>query len=125
IHLRGGIVMGVVQQKIAFGHAGQRFSLLSVGDGLCAQIPALLISVGTGILVTRSASEVDLGNDIAGQILEQRKAPLVAGAVVMAFSLSPGLPKIPFLVIGGIFFAIGWTLKKQPTRAEREQAEAA
>src|SRR4051794_3685146 len=114
INLLGGIIIGVVQQGMPFTEAGQHFSLVSVGDGLCAQIPALLISVGTGILVTRSGSEVDLGNDIAGQILDQRKAPLVAGAVIMMFALVPGLPKLPFLVIGGIFFAIGWTLKSPP-----------
>src|SRR3712207_1749329 len=67
INLVGGIVVGVLQQKMSFAEAGQHFSLLSVGDGLCAQIPALLISVATGIIVTRSASERDLGNDIAGQ----------------------------------------------------------
>ena len=65
----------------AFGEATHTYSLLTVGDGLAAQIPALLISVATGILVTRSASEKDLGSDIANQILRQRKAPLVAGCV--------------------------------------------
>ena len=75
INLIGGIVIGVMQQGMPFGEAAQHFSLLTVGDGLCAQIPALLISVATGILVTRSASEKDLGSDVAGQILEQRGAP--------------------------------------------------
>ena len=119
INLIGGIVIGVMQQGMPFGEAAQHFSLLTVGDGLCAQIPALLISVATGILVTRSASEKDLGSDVAGQILEQRKAPLVAGAVIMCFALVPALPKIPFLVIGGLFFAVGWTLRKQPNKAAR------
>src|SRR5215217_6879795 len=81
INLLGGIVIGVVQQGLPFSEAAHRFSLLTVGDGLSAQTPALLISVATGIIVTRSASEKDLGNDIAGQILEQRKAPLIAGVV--------------------------------------------
>src|SRR5215208_3289457 len=106
INLVGGIVIGVLQQGMPFGEAAHHFSLLSVGDGLTAQIPALLISVATGILVTRSASEKDLGNDIGGQILEQRKAPMVAGAVIMGFALIPALPKIPFLLIGGLFFAV-------------------
>jgi flagellar biosynthesis protein FlhA len=94
-----------------FGEAAQHFSLLTVGDGLAAQIPALLISVATGIIVTRSASEKDLGNDIAGQVLRQRKAPMVAGAVIILFALVPGLPKIPFILIGGIFAAIGWMMR--------------
>ena len=122
INLIGGIVVGVLQQGMPFSEAVHTFSLLTVGDGLCAQIPALLISVATGILVTRSASEEDLGTDISGQILEQRKAPLVAGVVIMAFALVPALPKIPFLVIGGLFFAVGWSLRKVPNKAEREQA---
>jgi flagellar biosynthesis protein FlhA len=111
INLLGGIVVGVMQQGMPFGEAAQHFSLLTVGDGLAAQIPALLISVATGIIVTRSASEKDLGNDIAGQVFRQRKAPMVAGAVIILFALVPGLPKIPFILIGGIFAAIGWMMR--------------
>ena len=79
INLIGGIIVGVAQQGMSMGEAAQTFSLLTVGDGLAAQIPALLVSVATGIIVTRSASEKDLGNDIAGQIAKNRKAPMVAG----------------------------------------------
>jgi flagellar biosynthesis protein FlhA len=111
INLIGGIVVGMLQQHIGFGDATHRYSLLTVGDGLAAQIPALLISVATGILVTRSASEKDLGSDIANQILRQRKAPLVAGGVVCAFALMPGLPKLPFLFIGGLMAAIGYAVR--------------
>src|SRR3954454_10366961 len=73
INLLGGIVIGLLQQHMTIGEAGHHFSLLTVGDGLSAQIPALMISVATGIIVTRSASEKDLGNDIAGQITGQKK----------------------------------------------------
>src|SRR5688572_5552368 len=125
INLVGGIVVGVMQQGLPFGEAAHKFSLLTVGDGLCAQIPALMISVATGILVTRSASEKDLGSDVADQILDQRKAPLVAGAVIMAFALVPALPKVPFVLIGGLFFAVGWALRNTPNKAEREAAAAA
>jgi flagellar biosynthesis protein FlhA len=111
INLIGGLVVGVLQQHMPFSEAVQHFSLLTVGDGLCAQIPALLISVATGILVTRSNSEKDLGNDIASQVLSQKKAPMVAGCVIIAFALVPGLPKLPFLVIGAGFVAIGWAAK--------------
>jgi flagellar biosynthesis protein FlhA len=125
INLVGGIVIGVVQQGLPFGEAAHKFSLLTVGDGLCAQIPALLISVATGILVTRSASEKDLGSDIAGQILDQRKAPMVAGAVICGFALIPALPKVPFLLIGGMFFAVGWALRNVPNTKEVAATERA
>jgi flagellar biosynthesis protein FlhA len=111
INLVGGIVVGVAQHHLSFTEATQRFSLLTVGDGLAAQIPALLISVATGIIVTRATSGKDLGSDIAGQILRQRKAPLVAASVIGLFALVPGLPKIPFLVIAAIFGAIGWSVR--------------
>ena len=112
INLVGGIMVGVLQQKMPFSEAIQHFSLLTVGDGLAAQIPALLISVAMGIIVTRAASDKDLGTDIAGQILKQDRAPLVAGGVICAFGLVPGMPKIPFFLVGAGFLAIGWALRK-------------
>ncbi len=107
INLIGGIVVGMLQRHLSFSDAIHDYSMLTVGDGLAAQIPALLISVATGIIVTRSASERDLGSEIAKQILQQRKAPLVAGALIMLFALVPGLPKLPFLIIGGLLFMVG------------------
>jgi flagellar biosynthesis protein FlhA len=111
INLIGGIVVGMLQHGLGFEEAIQHYSLLTVGDGLAAQIPALLISVATGIIVTRAASDRDLGSDIAGQILSQRKAPLVAAAAIGGFALIPGLPKLPFLIIAGVFAAIGWGVR--------------
>jgi flagellar biosynthesis protein FlhA len=111
INLIGGIVVGVMQQHLSFPEAVQHYSLLTVGDGLAAQIPALLISVAAGILVTRSASERDLGNDIASQIFKQQKAPMVAAGVICAFALVPGLPKLPFLLVGGALAGIAYALK--------------
>jgi flagellar biosynthesis protein FlhA len=107
INLVGGIVVGVLQHHDSFSDAIQTYSLLTVGDGLAAQIPALLISVATGIIVTRTASERDLGSELAKQVLQQRKATLVTGSVILCFALVPGLPKIPFLIIGGTLFFIG------------------
>src|SRR5687767_3955392 len=83
INLIGGIVIGVLQQGMPFGEAASHFSLLTVGDGLCAQIPALLISVATGIIVTRSASDDDLGTDTAKQVLSNKRAPMVAGGALI------------------------------------------
>src|SRR3954465_4536002 len=111
INLIGGIVVGMAQQALPLAQAVQHYSLLTVGDGLTAQIPALLISVAAGIVVTRSASDGDLGSDVVGQIIGQKRAPLVAGCVVCAFALVPGLPKLPFLMIGGIFAAVGWAIR--------------
>jgi flagellar biosynthesis protein FlhA len=112
INLIGGIVVGVLQHHIGFSAATHKYSLLTVGDGLAAQIPALLISVATGIIVTRSGSKSDLGTELASQILGQKKAPLVAGGAIMVFAMIPGLPKIPFLLVGGMLTAIGWALRK-------------
>jgi len=129
INLIGGIAVGVMQQGRSFSDAIQHFSLLSIGDGLAAQIPALLISVAAGIIVTRSASHGDLGSDVARQIGTQRKAPVVAGVVICLFALVPGLPKIPFIVIGGLFIvagrAIGDLLDEREKEAAVEAAEAA
>jgi flagellar biosynthesis protein FlhA len=111
INLIGGIVVGVAQHGLSFTEATHQFSLLTVGDGLAAQIPALLISVATGIIVTRATSDKDLGSDIASQILRQRKAPLVAATAIGLFALVPGLPKLPFLAIAAIFAAIGWSVR--------------
>ncbi len=129
INLVGGIIIGVMQLGMPFGEAAQHFSLLTIGDGLSAQIPALLISVATGIIVTRAASDQDLGSDIAGQLTAQSKAPMVAGAVICGFALVPGLPKVPFLVVGTIFFLAGRALMKDDkvkaeTEAEEEAARA-
>jgi flagellar biosynthesis protein FlhA len=107
INLVGGIVIGLLHRHLSFTDTIKTYSTLTVGDGLAAQIPALLISVATGIIVTRNASQRDLGSEIAKQILSQRKATLVAGCVIVAFALVPGLPKIPFLVVGGALLFIG------------------
>jgi flagellar biosynthesis protein FlhA len=110
INLLGGIVIGVLQQGMPFSEAVSHFSLLTVGDGLCAQIPALLISIATGIIVTRTASDDDLGTETAKQVLANKRAPMVAGAALLVLALVPGLPKIPFIMMGCLFLAVGWKL---------------
>ncbi len=124
INLVGGIIVGVAQRHLGFSEATHQYSLLTVGDGLSAQIPALLISVATGIIVTRAASDRDLGSDIANQILRQRKAPLVAAGAIGVFALIPGLPKLPFLVIAAIFGAIAWAVRNGLPAAKDADAEA-
>jgi len=124
INLIGGIIVGMLQRHLGFTEATQQYSLLTVGDGLAAQIPALLISVATGIIVTRAASDRDLGSDIASQVLKQRKAPLVAAAAIGGFALIPGLPKLPFLFIAAIFAAVGWAAQKGFPGPEEEPARS-
>ena len=120
INLLGGIGVGMLQRGMGFSEAAHTFPLLTIGDGLAAQIPALLISTAMGIIVTRSGSEADLGSDISSQILRQPKAPMIAGAVIAAMGIVPGMPTLPFLVIGGMFFLLGRAMSgHQQRRAEQ------
>ncbi|HEV3047664.1 MAG TPA: flagellar biosynthesis protein FlhA [Solirubrobacteraceae bacterium] len=125
INLVGGIVVGMLQRHLGFSEATHQYSLLTVGDGLAAQIPALLISVATGIIVTRASSDRDLGSDIANQVLGQRKAPMVAAGAIGLFALVPGLPKLPFLLIAGIFGAIAWAVRNGLPAEQQADAAAA
>ena len=100
VNLFGGFVVGVVQQKLSLGDSIQTFAVLSVGDGLVSQIPALLISVASGLIVTRSATESDMGSDLLAQFSAQRHALQVAGVCVGGIALIPGLPKVPFILVG-------------------------
>ncbi|TNM44185.1 flagellar biosynthesis protein FlhA [Nocardioides albidus] len=102
VNLLGGFAIGVAQYGMPFGEAIQTYSLLSIGDGLVSQVPALLLSVATGLIVTRAVADSDMGSDIVGQIFA-RKMPLrVAGFGALALCAIPGLPKLPFLVAGGL-----------------------
>ncbi len=123
INLVGGLGVGVFQQGMSFGEAVQHFSLLTVGEGLVAQIPALLISVATGIIVTRSVGESNLGRDVTSQIIRQPRAILIAGLVAMALGLVPGLPTLPFFIIGGMVAGLGLVLRR--TLREEEEARVA
>ena len=107
VNLLGGIVVGILQHHLSFSASIHTYSLLTVGDGLAAQIPALLISTATGILVTRSASSADLGSEITGQLLGHPRVPMIAGGVILAMGLVPGLPKLPFFVVGGALVFVG------------------
>ena len=126
INLLAGMAIGVAQQGMAFTDAISHFSILTVGDGLAAQLPALLISTATGILVTRSASEGNLGRDITNQLISQPRAPMMAGGLIILMGLIPGLPKLPFFIVGGIVFLLGRQLKRNAgDELIRKNAESA
>jgi len=102
INLVGGFIIGMVQKDMPAGESLQTYSLLTVGDGLVSQIPALLLSVATGLIVTRATTQGDLGTDAATQLLKQRPALLIAGGGVIVIALIPGMPKLPFMALGAV-----------------------
>jgi flagellar biosynthesis protein FlhA len=121
INLLGGLAIGVFQQGMGFSEAIHHFSLLTVGEGLVAQIPALLISTATGIIVTRAAGESNLGQDLAKQVLAHPRALTITGIVVLCLGLVPGLPKIPFFLIGGGILTIAVMLKNSQKQEEEDR----
>ncbi|RBY95156.1 flagellar biosynthesis protein FlhA [Blastococcus sp. TF02-8] len=123
VNLIGGFAIGVMQRGMAPGEAVSTFSLLTVGDGLVSMIPALLMSTATGIIVTRSATEGDMGTDLLAQLGRFRLPVRIAGGAALALCLIPGLPKLPFLLVGGIFLFIA--SRMADVEEVDEEAEAA
>jgi flagellar biosynthesis protein FlhA len=124
INLIGGIAVGVLQRGMEPMDAVEAYSLMSVGDGLVSQIPALLLSVSTGLMVTRAGGEGDLGSTVVQQFSRQRMAMQIAGAAALALCLIPGLPKLPFLIIGGVVLLIAQRLPKASVLEAQEAAAA-
>ncbi len=113
INLIGGLAIGVAQEGMSFADAVSRYSILTVGDGLVSQVPALLISVASGILVTRTAGSSDLGEALTGQLGRQHRALRYGGVTIGALGLAPGLPMIPFVLVGGTMFYLGYRMANQ------------
>jgi flagellar biosynthesis protein FlhA len=125
INLVGGFAVGVIQKGLSPADAVSQYSLLSIGDGLVSQIPALLLSTATGIIVTRSASDADIGSDLLSQLGRYRQPVRIAGAAALALCLIPGLPKLPFLLVGGVFSVMATRMKEAPVVDEEAEAQAA
>src|SRR3954465_10906343 len=125
INLIGGFAIGVMQRGMAPGEAVSTFSLLTVGDGLVSQIPALLLSTATGIIVTRSATEGDMGTDLLAQLGRFKQPVRIAGGAAIALCLIPGLPKLPFLVIGTVFLVMASRMSETPEEDPDAEAAAA
>lgn len=116
INIIAGIVIGVAQKGMPAPDAAQTYTLLTIGDGLVSQIPALLIATTAGIIVTRVSSEGDdaphLGADVFGQLIAQPKAMAITSTLLFALGLIPGLPTIPFFLMGSIVGVVAYGLYK-------------
>ena len=123
INLVGGMVIGVVQHHMPVGEAVSTYSLLTVGDGLVTQIPALLVSISAGLIITRAAGADDLGSDVTAQFARQHRAVRTGGLAIMALGLVPGLPKLPFLLVGGGAWLLGRRLAAADAELEAEEPE--
>jgi flagellar biosynthesis protein FlhA len=123
VNLIGGFAVGMLQRGLSPDEAITTYSLLSVGDGLVSQIPALLMSVATGVIVTRSTSEGDVGNDLVGQLSRHSEALRVGGVALIGLCVVPGMPKLPFLAAGGLLL-LGSTRTPRPTDAAAAAAAA-
>jgi flagellar biosynthesis protein FlhA len=102
INIIGGFVIGVLQKNMAVVVAAQNYTLLTVGDGLVTQIPALVISTSAGLVVSRAAAESSMGVDFGKQLLSNPRAVYLGALIIFSFGLIPGLPHIPFMVLGAI-----------------------
>jgi flagellar biosynthesis protein FlhA len=107
VNVVGGFAIGVFQMDLSLGEAIQKFTLLSIGDGLVSQIPALILSVGAGILVTRASENSNLGTQLATQLFRYPRAMKITAGMMAVFGLMPGMPMIPFFALAGIAGYLG------------------
>ncbi|PKK91369.1 MAG: flagellar biosynthesis protein FlhA [Candidatus Wallbacteria bacterium HGW-Wallbacteria-1] len=125
INIIGGIVIGVIQQDMSVGQAASTFTILTVGDGLSSQIPALLISTATGILITRSASENSLGSELGDQILTEPKILWMAAGMLTFLAFFSGLPPFPLIALSGILGTMAFFLGQEAREVALQAAGAA
>ncbi len=112
INILGGLLIGVFQRGMPVGEAANHYTLLTIGDGLVAQIPALIISTSAGIIITRAAGEKSMGAEITKQISNQPKAAMVSAAVLFSMGIVPGLPFIPFTIMAVVVGLTAQIMKK-------------
>lgn len=126
INIVAGFGIGTFRMGITMTEALQRFTLLTVGDGLVSQIPALMISTATGIVVTRAASDSDLGNDVIRQLFNQPQIMFIIAGVLLGLGTTP-LPTVPFYVIAMFFVYLGFQFRREVKKAlvEEEEVKAA
>jgi len=124
VNVLGGFAIGVLQMGMSLTESLSKFTLLSIGDGLVSQIPALIISIGAGLLVTRAADNNNLGTQVTGQLFRYPRALGIAAGCMAVFGLMPGMPMIPFLSLAALAGFMARTMKDQEGTAELEPARA-
>src|SRR5688572_8240431 len=120
INLVGGMLIGMLQHDMGFAQAAQTYTMLAIGDGLVAQLPALLIATAVAMLVTRSTGEQEMGAAVSKQVFGHQRALTVAAVLLGLIGIVPGMPNLPFLVLAAILGYAAWQLK----RKEEAQANA-
>ncbi len=127
INVIGGIVIGVVMQDMPISEALKTYTLLSVGDGLVTQIPALVVSTSAGLIVTRAASTSNMGHDVTSQLISQPRAIMIAAGMLIVFGMVPGMPTFPFVMLGSLVGAVGYltneSMKKKKIAEEQKAQE--
>jgi len=120
INIAGGFAIGMLQMGLGAGEALSKFTVLTIGDGLVSQVPALLISIASGMVVTRAASDSNLGNDVISQLLSEPKVLFIAAGALFILAFT-GLPPVPNILIAAFLAFMGYSLKKEIKNAEKQQ----
>src|SRR4051794_19325911 len=110
INIIAGFLIGVTQHGMDFRRALETYTVLTIGDGLVTVIPALMISISAGLIVTRASSDASLGSEFQRQIFRNSQPLLLGAGVLCALALLPSMPKLPFLLLGGAAGAVGWRM---------------
>ena len=113
INIIGGLAVGVLQHNMDIGHAATNYTLLTIGDGLVAQIPALVISTAAGIMVSRVSTDKNVGQQLSSELFAMPMVLMTTAGVLGLLGMVPGMPHIPFILFGGGLGYLGWYLKKQ------------
>ncbi|MEE9163017.1 MAG: flagellar biosynthesis protein FlhA, partial [Candidatus Neomarinimicrobiota bacterium] len=124
INIIGGLAIGSLQLDMALGDAARKYTLLTVGDGLVAQIPALIVSTAAGMIVTRSTSEHDLAADVIRQVTSQPRALFIAGGALALVGIIPAMPFFPFFLLAVGLIAVGYLTSRSRVTEARKLAEA-
>jgi flagellar biosynthesis protein FlhA len=124
INIIGGLVVGTVQHEMAMGQAVETYTLLTIGDGLVAQIPALIISVAAGLVVSRVGDEGDVGGLVIAQVFSNPQVIWLTGGIIGVLGLIPGMPNLVFILIAGALFALAWKRQQMDRRQTAAQSEA-